>query len=360
MNRQIAKELIKARKAVKRKYQALKSDVASMQIRQEKGLKPIIEPLQELIKTIKSELPTKQEPKSSSLFSTPQKEKYDEYSFLNEVPKRRQTNIYQKYLPSKIPSFLESEDVFETIAHEDVFSEPTTEDITQNILEMTQTPAYNEYLESFHPLVRSFVDASIKSDRDLDHTHGLKHDASTEKWKIGDTLVDFEQENFKVQNITYKGTPGLYELLFFQEPVGYTSKDLEDYMDILKRTNAYRRNYDPNEQVQGTTDSKYLTIIKPYLIRKKIIKPSKSSYSSASSLDRPKPPTTRKRTLRSQEGAGMLDLSNKKIDFVYYDNINEIVERLKLLVSSQMAGHTGHQNEIESILEELREAKIIE
>ncbi|CAG9763533.1 unnamed protein product [Ceutorhynchus assimilis] len=204
MNQQIAMELIKARKAVRRKYQALKSDVASMQVRQERGLKPIIEPLQELIKTIKSELPTKQEPKS--LFSTPQKDKYD-YSFLKESPKRRQTNIYQKYLPSTMPSFLQGDDVFEITDSEDVISTPeqTTEDITQNNLELTQTPAYNDYLETFHPLVRSFVDTSIKRDRDLDHTHGLKHDATTEKWKIGDTFDNFEQDNFKVQNITYKG-----------------------------------------------------------------------------------------------------------------------------------------------------------
>lgn len=55
-----------------------------------------------------------------------------------------------------------------------------------------------------------------------------------------------------------------------------------------------------------------------------------------------------------------MNLSNKKTDYVYYDDFNELVERLKLLLSSQTAGHTGHQNEIVSILEELREAKIIE
>ena len=54
-----------------------------------------------------------------------------------------------------------------------------------------------------------------------------------------------------------------------------------------------------------------------------------------------------------------MNLNNKKVDFVYFDDINEIVERLKLLISSKIAGHTGHENEIISILEELREANII-
>ena len=69
MNEKIAKELIEARKAVKRKYKALKSDVTALQIQQEKEFKPITEPLQELIKTIKSEQIIKAEP--HSLFSPP-------------------------------------------------------------------------------------------------------------------------------------------------------------------------------------------------------------------------------------------------------------------------------------------------
>ena len=54
-----------------------------------------------------------------------------------------------------------------------------------------------------------------------------------------------------------------------------------------------------------------------------------------------------------------MNLSNKKGDSIY-DDVNELVNRLGLLVSSQMAGHTGHKNETIAILEELREAKVIE
>ena len=46
-------------------------------------------------------------------------------------------------------------------------------------------------------------------------------------------------------------------------------------------------------------------------------------------------------------------------DYVYWNDVNEIVERLKLLIASQQAGHTNHDNEIISIIEELKEAKII-
>lgn len=50
---------------------------------------------------------------------------------------------------------------------------------------------------------------------------------------------------------------------------------------------------------------------------------------------------------------------NNNQTFTYWDDPNELVQRLRLLVSSTSAGHTGHNNEILSIVEELREAKII-
>lgn len=45
--------------------------------------------------------------------------------------------------------------------------------------------------------------------------------------------------------------------------------------------------------------------------------------------------------------------------YKYWNNVNELVARLRLLVSSRSSGHTSHDNEILSIIEELREADII-
>jgi len=44
---------------------------------------------------------------------------------------------------------------------------------------------------------------------------------------------------------------------------------------------------------------------------------------------------------------------------VYYDDPNELVTRLNLITSSQIASNTSVNNEIISILEELRERNII-
>lgn len=74
--------------------------------------------------------------------------------------------------------------------------------------------------------------------------------------------------------------------------------------------------------------------------------------------------TIRKHRKSIMLGDGLPDLSMKKFNtcnnmLSYWNDPNELVDRLRLLISSKSAGHTGHNNEIISIIEELREANII-
>lgn len=50
---------------------------------------------------------------------------------------------------------------------------------------------------------------------------------------------------------------------------------------------------------------------------------------------------------------------SENIVYEYYDDPNELVDRLMLLVSSKGAGNTNHDQEINSIVEELRERNIV-
>lgn len=62
---------------------------------------------------------------------------------------------------------------------------------------------------------------------------------------------------------------------------------------------------------------------------------------------------------KSGAGITLMNLPKDNIEYVYWNDPNEIVERLKLLISSQSAGHNDHTNEILSIIEEMREENII-
>lgn len=83
-----------------------------------------------------------------------------------------------------------------------------------------------------------------------------------------------------------------------------------------------------------------------------------------------------KRITRSQSvsadihtGLGLFNMDVKKANgfdktcsnmIMYWNDPNELVNRLRLLVASTSAGHTSHNNEITALIEELREANIIE
>jgi len=51
--------------------------------------------------------------------------------------------------------------------------------------------------------------------------------------------------------------------------------------------------------------------------------------------------------------------SKENRGYKYWDDPNELIERLRLLLASESAGNTNHKNEMISIIEELREANII-
>jgi len=52
-------------------------------------------------------------------------------------------------------------------------------------------------------------------------------------------------------------------------------------------------------------------------------------------------------------------LNDNKIDYIHWDDPNELVDHLRLLEVSRQAGHNAHDNEISLIVEELREASLI-
>ena len=54
-----------------------------------------------------------------------------------------------------------------------------------------------------------------------------------------------------------------------------------------------------------------------------------------------------------------MTLNKNKIDYVHWDDPNELVDRLRLLAASRQTDYNAHNNEILSIIEELCEAGFI-
>ena len=68
-----------------------------------------------------------------------------------------------------------------------------------------------------------------------------------------------------------------------------------------------------------------------------------------------------KRLFASKKGAGLgesiMDLQSERLS--YWNDSNELCDRLRLLLASQQEGYPSHKNKIAAITEELREENIL-
>lgn len=190
------------------------------------------------------------------------------------------------------------------------------------------------------PLAREYVLGLINdTDDSYDTTYGVHIDGETGKTLVGDSEVTFGADDeiiFKDSAFSLPGTRGLYELLFKKKPDAfvYSEEDLLDYKRILELTNAHRVDNSPNMRIRANSGYKYTLVIK------KLFK------------------TAKKGKGLKNEAHMVLD-EDRPSEYVYWDDPNELCERLRLLMDEKGAGHTGHNNEIISIIEELTERGII-
>lgn len=352
MNNQLIKQLVKTRRNLREKYKTLKADILKSQSHLEKTYHPITKPLKQLIETIEKTEPI-QKPKIE--MSTPK----PEFSLVHD--RRPKAEEMKELAPKKMKQtpLFSTETVFQTEDEEEEERDNTLPGASQFIDESIRqfqeitrddNAAFVEYLQQFDALPRIYIKEGIQdTEQQFDHRFGVYHDLGSEKFSIGDSPLTFSGPDILIQNIRYKGTPGLYELLFKNHPIGYNKQDEKEYFDILKRTNALHTNYDSKNPLQRATKivkDKFQRVIEPYLGR-----PRSGSASTIQTRG----------TIRRLGGSGMtlMDFNKLPIEYKHFDDYNEIIDRLRLLIGSQNVGNNSHNNEIISIIEELKEANII-
>lgn len=114
---------------------------------------------------------------------------------------------------------------------------------------------------------------------------------------------------------------------------------------MLTYTNAHRENFSLlNRIVRNNADRKYSNVISKIFpnVGRGAVKKLKKMKNKV-----------------SLQEEFMIHDNRCSNQYTYWDDPNELVERLQLLIASQSAGHNKHNNEIISIIEELREANII-
>lgn len=210
---------------------------------------------------------------------------------------------------------------------------------------LLETDVVKTALKDHDPAVRPYLMGLMTDEKEeFDEKYGVREvDGDL---MIGDAKVRFEGSNIIIGKFTYRATKGLLELLFKKKPGKFQYADAKNYKFILNDTNAARVDYDPTRKYAASKYYKYATIVKPIVQGKKPDVWWTRTWKTGLGLSKKLP-------LRK------IVVPKSIVEYKHWNDVNELCGRLKLLVASKDAGHTGHDNEITSIIEELLEAKII-
>lgn len=341
----IAKQIAKTSDTIRKKYRALKTGKVEEDIALERHFRPIIEPLKQIVKNTVGDEPKPVE--SETFFS--EEEEYAE-------PKRKRSNVlFNNSIMTSTPiksALRQSQTVptnFNESLHnlqdsellhnhapsvEDVF-EVTNEPLVTSVQQQLQTSEGRKKLQMHYgPLGQKYMGAVLSGKKtvNVDNVYGVYF--TNTGTMLGTKRINLHKnDDIFIDGKKYKGTQGLYELIFAKIPNAdiYTSDDLEKYKDIILTTNAYKQQHGQCNLILSNKGHKYKNIISPMLALKKVGRGIPST----------------------------MTLNNNKIDYIHWDDPNELVDRLRLLEASRQAGHNAHDNEILSIIEELREAGLI-
>ena len=293
----VLNEIVKSREAIKRKYKQLRQDKTDVEKVLGETFKPIVSPLEKLVDATKKKKAVKLVAKETS--------NVEELSSNNEDEEESQNDLDETVKRADVS--------FET-AESGQDDEDETEFVKQSYLQTLE-----------------------KRPNLLDNIYGIRIEDNV--LKIGDSPIYFKKTYVKVQNENYPKTTGLLQLLFQKQPdmMHIGSNDIENYRKIVEMTNAFRRNYSETQPLRKSNSNKYKDFIGPYFD---------------------------KSTSRNVSGSGLLPKykiarKDMRMDYVYWDDPNELVDRLRLLLSELEAGNQSHTNEIHSIIEELKEAGYI-
>ena len=187
--------------------------------------------------------------------------------------------------------------------------------------------------------VADFLHLIDSGDTGMDTTYGVRR-YSKEEYRIGSERFDHDDDKIYVKGKPYLKTPGLLELLFKKKPNEklIEDSDIKNYQKIALETNLLRKSYKPDKSFKTMMFNakylKYLRKLNPDHVRNSRIGKGLPKFMIAKARD-------------------------PSLDYKYWDSPNELVDRLRLLMAEKSAGNNNHDNEIQAIIEELREAKII-
>lgn len=325
----LKRQLVETTEAVRQKFNSIKNDNIENRTTLERLYEPIMKPLNVLSSNATSKSPVLS-PNHGTVQST------------SNYP--MSTPIGRKQSFGSVSSVNSDTSTLQDDMRTTLFETPSSSHIDSSDPDIS--PVMNE---SGEDVLMKHLNNIKSRNPAYDGTFGVRMDPITQKLKMGSLVVHFKDGNIsfwdanKVKKYECAGSPELYDMIFLKNPQDVDNEETRQvYSKILKITNAPYKQYHLKNGFKNTNSKKFREVIKPLLDSRQY--PIRSRSKIGGALKRVK----------------MEKIYNSKpVNYVYWNSPKELVARLRLLVASKSAGHTGHDNEIISIIEELREEGII-
>lgn len=357
----VSKKLQKISNSIRKKYLAMKLGETEASEEIDRLLKPVTSSLKDIEKNTRnrSEAIDKQASSSPSITGGVRNIVAPSAPSTHPTPGPSSSSLSSAFPRDDL--FLKDGEIFERKSQgdDDVFSADSTihgdvEDEKEYNLSK-RLKSLDVYLQQYPDIAQFYVDQySDKKNSQIDRIFGPKRDRKLDKWTLGNKQMNIlPSGDIRLDNEVFRGTEGLYNMLFMKQPTDYNVEDEKNWRKMMLLTNAHKKNFKPNARVLATNSKKYQLHIKGLMHDVSV---SEDDDDNDVEYER-----RRKSSLPAMYGFGYKTLSNnRREEYVYWDDPNELVDRLRLLHASQLAGNNSHQNEILSIEEELRESGIIE
>jgi hypothetical protein len=260
--------------------------------------------------------------------NSPDQTKRDE--LINEIIQSKR-NIQQNNLNERLGNIemkREMTKVFEPITESQQKATEVTEkgftDTQKAIAEMPKQLALSsEALSQVLPTIGSTAANYLKTylgKTTGDNKFGIY--TKGDKFYIGNKEVKIADNDIIIGEERYKGTPGLWELITSKDPKNYSQEDKTSYSNILYSTNAMYVDYDSTKRPSSSHGSKWKNILSDmWKSRPLAIKEIPSVSTNTQTLSSTDP--------------------------------NELVKRFALLLANKEAGHTGVNDEMMQIADQL-------
>lgn len=328
-------QIAKSREIIRRKHRLLKSGIEDAEQNVNEVLKPIITPLNALANIPKTEwISEVKKRKIDFKHSTPmniqQRSKIEK-----EMSPMSQKSFYESASSKNFRNDYNEKSPYASEDEDDQYEELENKtNIIKNFSKNKSIISEDESnIQENNNLSYYFKLLNDKS-RHIDRTLGVRKFVNGDNM-IGNKLITFDSNSFKVDNDKYPLSEGLLELIFKKQPndAKITNQDVKLYKEIIEKTNAAKKNYKANGAIRRDVT---------YNNKKKYIE-NKFNKSGGSILPK------------------FMKVNNGKTfhEYTYWNDPNELVDRLRLLLAERSAGNQNHDNEIQSIIEELREERII-